>query len=95
MHPFQYAKREGVPAQLLRKQNLLRDIAEEHSSNRSATGEVRFRSAEHRDLSSNGWRCSPGSRRGSIVGFFQRRLRRAFAGAARAHLHSPHLIRRA
>jgi hypothetical protein len=33
VHPFQYSDREGMSAGLLRKQNLLRYIVQEHSSN--------------------------------------------------------------
>ena len=33
VHPFQHSDRKAMPAGLLRKQNLLRYIVEEHSSN--------------------------------------------------------------
>ena len=82
-------------AGLLCKQDLLRDIAKKHGATGAAVGEVRFRSTKRRDLACNSCSGSAASRRDRIARCLQRRVDRAFAAAARAHLHSSHLIRRA
>jgi hypothetical protein len=81
-----------VPVRLLREQNLLCDIDEEHSSSLSAARKVWFRSTERRDFGFCACGCRAESSRGSFVDFLEPRLHGAFAGAARGHLYSSHLI---
>ncbi len=84
-----------MSAWLLRKPNLLRNVAQEHRSSFSAACQVWFRSAERRNFTFRGCGRWIGSSRGKVVDFLEPRLHGAFAAAARAHLHSPYLIRRA
>ena len=48
--PFQRAKSKNLSANLLRQQDLLRDIAKEHGSAHTAAGESRFQRQSKRDL---------------------------------------------
>jgi hypothetical protein len=84
-----------MSAWLLRKQNLLRKVAKEHRSSCSAARQVWFRSTERRNFTFRGCGRWIESSCGNIVDFLEPRLHGAFAAAARAHLYSPHLIRRA
>ena len=84
-----------MSARLLRKQNMLRNVAQEHRSSFSAACQVWFRSTGRRNFTFRGCRRWIESSRGNIVDFVEPRLHGAFAADTRAHLHSPHLIRRA
>ena len=84
-----------MSAWLLRKQNMLRNVAEEHRSSCSAARQVWFRSTGRRSFTFRGCGRWIGSSRGNVVDFLEPRLHGAFAAAARAHLHSPYLIRKA
>jgi hypothetical protein len=95
LYPFQRADSKSLPAELLREQELLRDIAQKHCATGAAAREVWFRSTEHCDFAFCGCVHRPVSSRENLVGFLEPRLHGAFAAAARAHLHSSHLIRRA
>jgi hypothetical protein len=74
---------------------LLRDIKEEHRSDFPAAREVCFGSTGYRNFAFCGRSHQTVSSRENLVGFLEPRLHGAFAADARAHLHSPHLIRRA
>jgi hypothetical protein len=95
MHSLGCTKRKGVHTGMLCKQNLLRDLTEEHRTAGAAVNEVGFRSTEHRHPSFNDCSDNAVSSCDRIARFLERRADRAFAGAARAYLHSSHLIRRA
>jgi len=84
-----------MSAWLLRKQNLLRNVAEEHRSSCSTTRQGWLRSTERGNFTFRGCSRWIESSRGNIVDFLEPRLHGAFAAAARAYLYSPHLIRRA
>jgi hypothetical protein len=84
-----------MSAWLLRKQNLLRHIAEEYGFSGSAARDVWFRSTDHRNFADSGCSRKTGSSCRNIVDFLEPRLHGAFTAAARAYLYSPHLIRRA
>jgi hypothetical protein len=79
----------------LRKQNLLRHIAQGHRSSGSAARQVWFRSTDHRNFAYRGRSRTTDSSYGNIVDFLEPRLHGALAAAVRAYLYSPHLIRRA
>jgi hypothetical protein len=95
VHSFQRIEPESLSIRLLREQKLLRDIAEKHSSSFSAAREVCLGSAGYYDAASCGCVHRNVSSRENFVGFLEPRLHGAFAADTRAHLHSPHLIRRA
>jgi hypothetical protein len=84
-----------MSAWLLRKQNLLRNVAEEHRSSCSAARQVWFRSTDDRNFAFLSCSRSADSSCGNIADFLESRLHGAFAAATRAQLYSPHLIRRA
>jgi len=94
LHSVQHVEPEGLPIQLLRKQNLLRDVAQEHSSSFSAAGKVCFGPTGHRDFVFSGCVRRTVSPRATLIAFLEPRLDGAFAAAARADLHSSHLIRK-
>jgi len=95
VYSVQHIEPESLSIRLLREQDLLRNIAEEHSSSLSATREVRFQSTERRDFAFCACGCRTEFSRTSFIDFLEPRLHGAFTAAARAHLHSSHLIRRA
>ena len=94
VHSVQRIEPESLSIRLLREQKLLRDIFEKHSSSLSAAREVCFGSTGHRNFAFCGCVHRTVSSRENLVGFLEPRLHGAFAAAARAHLHSSHLIRR-
>jgi hypothetical protein len=83
-----------MSAWLLRKQNMLRNVAQEHRSSFSAACQVWFRSAERRNFTFRGCSRWIGSSRGTIIDFLEPRLHGAFAADARGSLHVSHLIHR-
>jgi hypothetical protein len=95
LHSIERIEPESLSVQLLRKQNLLRDIAEQHRTSRSAAREVWFRSTECRNFAFRDRNCGTESSRGDLVVFLEPRVHGAFAADIRAHLHSPHLIQTA
>jgi hypothetical protein len=95
VHSFQRIEPESLSIRLLREQKLLRDITEKHRSSLSAAREVCFSSTAHCDFAFCGCVHRTVSSRENLVGFLESGLHGAFAADARAHLHSPHLIRRA
>jgi len=95
VYSVQRIEPESLSIRLLREQKLLHDIAEKHSSSLFAACEVWFQSTERRDFAFCACGCRTESSRTSFIDFLEPRLHGAFTVAARAHLHSPHLIRRA
>jgi hypothetical protein len=84
-----------MQAGMLRKQELLRDIAPAHGTGFATVIEIEFRSANVRDNFAYS-QCRTvccGCHRSKVS--FQRRIERAFAANSRRYLHSPHLIQRA
>jgi len=92
LHSVQHIEPEGLSIRLLRKQNLLRDVAQEHSSSLSAACKVCFGSTEHCDFAFFGCVPGTGSSRENLAGFLEQRLHGALAADARTDLHSSHLI---
>jgi hypothetical protein len=95
VHSVQRIEPESLSIRLLREQKLLRYVAEKHSSSISAAREVCFGSTGHCDFALCGCVDRTVSSRENVVGFLEPGLHGAFAADTRAHLHSPHLIRRA
>jgi len=80
-----------MSAWLLRKQNLLRNVAEEHRSSCSAARQVWFRSTERRHFAFRGCSRRTSSSCGNLVNFLEPRLHGAFSADTRAHLYPPDL----
>jgi hypothetical protein len=91
VHSVQRACGEGVPDGMLRGSRLLRDIATGHRAS-AAPDKIEFRTTEHRGACFNGRSPAAKSASDRTVCFLQRKMQRAFAAAARAHLHPSHLI---
>ena len=81
-----------MSARLLREQDVLQDFEGTHRSAGSAARKSEFRSTEDRGSSRDHSRWLARSNRESAARCFERSVRRPFAAAARADLHSSHLI---
>jgi hypothetical protein len=92
---YQHTWADSMQAGVLRKQELLRDIAPAHGTGFATVIEIEFRSANICDNFAYVQCCTVccGCRRSKVS--FRRRIERAFAADSRCYLHSPYLIQRA
>ena len=95
VHSLERLDSTGVSTWLLRKQNLLRYIGEEHRSSIAATREEWFSARVECDMRARDRsNSSKSDLQHSAFCFDQRDFSRAFSAAARGPLHVSHLIQK-